>query len=1212
MSNQFLKLRRSAVPGRVPSTSSIDFGEIALNTYDGLAFIKRSGSMGEEVITLGSREGAFTGSFSGSFFGNGGGLFNIPASGIVGLNLSQIATGSVTASVSTGAGSFSLVSGSSTFLFVSSSGNVGIGMASPAYSLDVAGNIRANAVAFGTTQSPVISGVNGSLYHDINSTTYNYIWRRSSELMRLTGTGNLLLNTTTDDTVNRLQVSGSATFTSDIAVNGISIGKGSGSISTNTRVGVTTLNAITTGGFNTAIGFDSQRFTTTGGSNTSVGYYALRQNAGGASNTAFGRSSLQENQSGNQNTAIGNNAAFSNTIASFNSVFGSEALYNNTTGASNVAIGYRAGRYLSNGTSFNTISNSSIFIGAETKANADNETNQIVIGHQAIGAGSNTTTIGNLSTTSTWLGGNLLLGTTVNDGVNRLQVSGSARITDGLSVTGSITANNITVTGTLTAQTIVAQTITSSTDYVSGSTIFGNSLSNTHQFTGSVSITGSLSLPYLSTGSVLFAGTNGAVSQNNSNFFWDNTNGRLGIGTNAPGDTFQIGTNIAGTVQVRKIAVNDTTTTDFSNSAHFNANIATARTSFTISNSSSTSWVNNFTAISVVGASHPNNYYLTNISGKTSDAGYSMIINQGNQSNGLLIGTFDADPIYFGTSNTARVAITANGNVLLGSTSDSGERLQVSGSSRFAGNMVITGSGNTSATNALAVLNSSNLNTFRVRNDGTILIGNDSQNVWLFPYTTYDTLDIAGKNLAIYPLQGSISIGGGSQIQTSGNQSNLITRGRFAPQSGTATFADIRSEAIINQTGGANGVTRGIWIAPTLTNAADWRSIQWDNNAATAPSASWGLYGAGTAPNYINGNLLVGTTSNTGEKLNIGGNVIVNGSGGNVFFVKSSGGSNLFYIQNVGIIGFTAYTWTPESTTAAVVLSAGNSRSWNVTGDKNNTSGVGSAFFITSGFNPTSGTGEYNAQTINPTINQTGGANGITRGLYINPTITAVADFRSIEWSNNAATAPSQSWGLYGAGTAPNYMAGNLLVGTTSNTGEKLQVGGTMKVTGNVAVDTNVLFVDTANDRVGIGTASPSVLLHSSGVDGSYTNVFRLTNTANLGTTLWANTVSHDIQFHYTDGSMGGSVVYGSIRAVGNPNSGVIGAGTIDTDLSFLTAGYDVGGGLTEKFRIKATGQIRFVPRATAPSGAEAGDVYYNSTDNKHYGYDGTTWNAFY
>ena len=55
-------------------------------------------------------------------------------------------------------------------------------------------------------------------------------------------------------------------------------------------------------------------------------------------------------------------------------------------------------------------------------------------------------------------------------------------------------ADNFTVAGTLTAQTIVVQTITSSTDYVTGSTIFGSQLSNTHQFTGSVSITGSLSV----------------------------------------------------------------------------------------------------------------------------------------------------------------------------------------------------------------------------------------------------------------------------------------------------------------------------------------------------------------------------------------------------------------------------------------------------------------------------------------------------------------------------------------------------------------------------------------------------------------------------------------------------------------------------------------------------------------------------------------------
>jgi hypothetical protein len=55
-------------------------------------------------------------------------------------------------------------------------------------------------------------------------------------------------------------------------------------------------------------------------------------------------------------------------------------------------------------------------------------------------------------------------------------------------------ADNFTVRGTLTAQTIVAQTITSSIDFVTGSSRNGSLLANTHQFTGSVSITGSLSV----------------------------------------------------------------------------------------------------------------------------------------------------------------------------------------------------------------------------------------------------------------------------------------------------------------------------------------------------------------------------------------------------------------------------------------------------------------------------------------------------------------------------------------------------------------------------------------------------------------------------------------------------------------------------------------------------------------------------------------------
>jgi len=60
--------------------------------------------------------------------------------------------------------------------------------------------------------------------------------------------------------------------------------------------------------------------------------------------------------------------------------------------------------------------------------------------------------------------------------------------------TTASSADNFLVRGTLTAQTIVAQVITSSTEFITGSTKFGSLLSDNHQFTGSVSVTGSLTI----------------------------------------------------------------------------------------------------------------------------------------------------------------------------------------------------------------------------------------------------------------------------------------------------------------------------------------------------------------------------------------------------------------------------------------------------------------------------------------------------------------------------------------------------------------------------------------------------------------------------------------------------------------------------------------------------------------------------------------------
>ena len=67
-----------------------------------------------------------SGSFSGSFQGNGSGLTDISASSIVGLNLSQIATGSVTASVNVDNISYRIISSSVDLFSVYNNGLVGI------------------------------------------------------------------------------------------------------------------------------------------------------------------------------------------------------------------------------------------------------------------------------------------------------------------------------------------------------------------------------------------------------------------------------------------------------------------------------------------------------------------------------------------------------------------------------------------------------------------------------------------------------------------------------------------------------------------------------------------------------------------------------------------------------------------------------------------------------------------------------------------------------------------------------------------------------------------------------------------------------------------------------------------------------------------------------------------------------------------------------
>ena len=67
---QSIILKRSALPGKVPNTGSLNAGEIAVNTYDGKLFIKRSGNLDSIegiVVTNSITTGSITLTRTGSF-----------------------------------------------------------------------------------------------------------------------------------------------------------------------------------------------------------------------------------------------------------------------------------------------------------------------------------------------------------------------------------------------------------------------------------------------------------------------------------------------------------------------------------------------------------------------------------------------------------------------------------------------------------------------------------------------------------------------------------------------------------------------------------------------------------------------------------------------------------------------------------------------------------------------------------------------------------------------------------------------------------------------------------------------------------------------------------------------------------------------------------------------------------------------------------------
>jgi hypothetical protein len=379
----------------------------------------------------------------GSFSGSGANLYDIPASGITGLNLSRIAVGSVTASVNTDiSASFRITSGSNTLLNVTREGFVWIGngtFTNQAYQLDVQGTSRVSGIAYFDsllTANANITSVNSSIYGvpfvsiksvDSANPSYNQEWQirkyEHSALSKSQALSFYNVNTESD----RLVI-----FT------GVNTGVG---INTNVYNGYT----LEVSGTIKSAAINATGLSLSGSSITDFSFpsYRMREFGGGIriealtpSYSMMGLINIANRSQVYSNQDLGGSGAVASAIFELRSN-NKGFLIPRMTAAQRIAIS------------------------SPDQGLLVYDTGSVTEGLWFYNAGS-------------------------NPGWQEVLTNSGSQ-----SILGSITASAALITGTLTAQTLVVQTITSSILYSSGSNIFGNRLTDTQQFTGSVLITGS-------------------------------------------------------------------------------------------------------------------------------------------------------------------------------------------------------------------------------------------------------------------------------------------------------------------------------------------------------------------------------------------------------------------------------------------------------------------------------------------------------------------------------------------------------------------------------------------------------------------------------------------------------------------------------------------------------------------------------------------------
>ena len=256
---------------------------------------------------------------------------------------------------------------------------------------------------------------------------------------------------------------------------------------------------------------------------------------------------------------------------------------------------------------------------------------------------------------------------------------------------------------------------------------------------------------------------------------------------------------------------------------------------------------------------------------------------------------------------------------------------------------------------------------------------------------------------------------------------------------------------------------------------------------ATFESSNSGSLSLGTAlaATFHRGGITTATNFTVGAS---GSTLILGGSTGGVT-ISGSGTNNISIYHAVNAAGSTAG------------IQIGNATSFT------QTSGTRNYIDYNAGFAPTSGTAVHNQFVFSGTFNQTGGANGITRGVYLNQTITAVADMRLIEIAANG----SNTKGIYQTGSSvTNNFVGATAFGSTTAPGTAVDVVGTTSTEHLIGQNlTPTIAVNTGG--AGTGATASMTNAQSSDLAGR----FSISSGTGATTGLWA-TVTFDDAFGVT------------------------------------------------------------------------------------------------